>query len=107
MNLASTFWEIGRFVYSVGLLILGALIIKSLPMTVRVLSDLTRALTATAAGLHAQVIDRDELQQIRAAIERFEKGQADDRRTLGEIKMLVERLSLSGISGERTRHSTR
>lgn len=100
-------WEIGRGIYSLGLLALGAVIVAGVPTTVRVVRDLTKALSAIAAGLHAQIIDRDELQQIRAAVEKLENGQTEDRRTLGEIKTLLERLSLSGVSGERTRHSGR
>lgn len=101
----SVVWEVGRAVYSIGLLALGAVIVAGVPATIRVLRDLTKALTATAAGLHAQVVDRDELQQIREAIEKLERGQVNDRRTLGEIKVLLERLSLGDISGERKQSS--
>lgn len=95
--------EIGRAVYSVGLLILGAWVIASAPSAMRVLRDLTAALVATASGLRAVVADKETLDQLRLAVERVELAQAVDRKTLAEIKTGVERLTGAKINGVASR----
>lgn len=66
-------WEAGRAIYSIGLLALGVILIRSLPSAVRVLRELTNALVATADGLRAFVVQRDALEQIRDGVTRIER----------------------------------
>jgi len=57
-------WELGRAVYSLGLLALGVMLLRALPAAGRVLRGLTVALSAAADGLKAFVAQGDALERI-------------------------------------------
>lgn len=86
MRWTEVVWEVGRAVYSIGLLALGVVLLRSLPHAVRVLRELTSALVATAEGLRAFVVQRDALEAIREGVERLEREQ----RAQGEALRRVE-----------------
>jgi hypothetical protein len=85
-------WEFARAVYSLGLLGLGGVVVVGAPAVVKVLRELTKALTATAKSLSAVVADKEALEQIKTSVERLEVGREDDRRAIAEIKELLGRL---------------
>lgn len=74
--------EVGRAVYSAGLLALGLAAILVAPIAVRVLRDLTSALAATARALGALTADREAVQRIEAAAGRIEADVAALREEL-------------------------
>ena len=64
--------EVGRAVYSGGLLALGVAALVVAPSAVRVLRDLTAALGATARALAAIAAERDAVERVEAAAVRIE-----------------------------------
>lgn len=74
MRWADVVWEAARAIYSVGLLALGAVILASVPSAVRVIRELTAALTAASEGLRAFVEQREEREQIREQLRRIESA---------------------------------
>lgn len=92
MSALEVVWEVARAVYSLGLLTLGVVVLWGSPTALRVLRDLSAALSATATGLRAMTADREVVEQLRSAVARVEDAQVADRKTLTEIKTLAERL---------------
>lgn len=82
--------EIGKAVYSYGLLAMGAIMILGAPIILSVLRDLTAALLAAAKSLHETAVDRTTLDQIKAKIDELEQMMQADR-----AAMAAERAALA------------
>lgn len=71
-------WEVGRAVYSIGLLALGVALLSVVPAALRVIRELTAAHAAAADALRA-LVQRDKLDEISEQLRRIETAVSKEK----------------------------